>query len=499
MSAIRLAIAVCLAVLAVSPAQSEPVQSGPAFAPAPWLEDLDQLRDVMSAGYPNLEWQVERGMDLPGTYARARGRLEQARDPFEAQRALERFVAAFGDGHLDIQWSRPPGTATAQAQQTLCQRLGYVDHGDAGSIAARLPGFQTIGPSNALLTTGVVVVEGRRIGVLRLPLFMPQGFPVLCEEAARRLALKPDDPCDEVCQDLLSRATDANFIHELQAAVSSVAAANVDVLLVDIAGNGGGNDSAIALVRMLTSQAMATPRVGFMRTEPWAAQLASMQADIRASLGNAKGQEADTLRRYDAALIAARAEAAKPCDRSALWTGQQSGCSMIVTGTLFAGGLSPEPLDGVRDRSWAETVSATARFPAISPLWRGPVIVLVDGASASSSELFAAMMQDAHAALIVGAPTYGSGCGHMTEAKPVTLRNSRAVVSMPDCLRLRADGSNEVAGVQPDLLIGFRKADTSMERYKRLERALPLAVSRVLAKNDAAALGDVGFVPRKTR
>lgn len=473
----RIATAAFLTILAVGPAHSHP-----AFSPAPWLEDLEQLRDAMSAGYPNLEWQAERGLDLPATYARARGRLEQARDPFEARRALERFVAAFGDGHLDIHWPRPEAAPSGQVQQPqpLCQRLGYVDYGDAGSIATRLPAFQSIGGPDALLPTGVVEVGGRKVGVLRLSLFMPQGFPSLCEQVAQRLGLKPGDPCDDACEGRLSRATDADFVRALQAAVSAIAAADAEVLLVDIAGNGGGNDSAIALARMITAGPMPTPRVGFMRTKPWAAQLASMQADIRVGLGKAKDEEADSLRRYDAALSAARAEAARPCDRSPLWLGQPSGCSMIVTGTLFAGGLSPEPADGARDHPWSETVSATARFPAISPLWRGPVIVLVDGDSASSSELFAAMVQDQHAALIVGAPTYGSGCGHMTDAKPLRLRNSGAEVSMPDCLRLRADGTNEVAGVQPDLLIGFRKADTIRERTGRLARALPQAVSRAL-------------------
>lgn len=465
----------CLAVLAVGPAQSQP-----AFSSAPWLADLDQLRDAMTAGYPNLEWHAQRGMDLAGTYARARGRLEQARDAFEARRALERFLAAFGDGHMDVRWPRPAASGQVQQPQPLCERLGYVDYGDAGSVAPYLPGFQAVGGPDALLPVGVVEVMGRKVGVLRLSLFMPQGFPSLCERVAAQMALKHGDPCDAACEDRLSRATDAEFIQALQAALAAVAEAKAEILLVDIAGNGGGNDSAIALARMLTPGPMPTPQVGFMRTQSWADELAGAQTDIRIGLTQAKGVEASALQRYDSALTGALAEAARPCDRAPLWSGRPIGCSMVVTGTLFAGGLSPEPPPATRDRSWAEAISATARFPAIATLWRGPVIVLVDGDSASSSELFAAMMQDQHAALILGAPTYGSGCGHMTKAGPVTLRNSHGEVSMPDCLRLRADGTNEVAGVQPDLLIGFRKADSRPERVGRLARALPQAVSSAL-------------------
>ena len=153
----------------------------------------------------------------------------------------------------------------------------------------------------------------------------------------------------------------------------------------------------------------------------------------------------------------------------------------MVTGTLYAGGLVAEPLAGPHDRPWSETVSAASRFPPSPPLWRGPLIVLVDANSASSSELFAAMLQDRHAATILGAPTAGAGCGHMTDAQPLVLRHSGARLFMPDCVRLRADGGDEVAGVQPDVLVGFRPHDTAAERVDRVARALPQAVKRAAA------------------
>jgi hypothetical protein len=60
------------------------------------------------------------------------------------------------------------------------------------------------------------------------------------------------------------------------------------------------------------------------------------------------------------------------------------------------------------------------------------------------------------------------------------LSHSRARVMIPDCARLRADGTNELDGIQPDILIGFRRADTPRQRGERLAKALPGAVNIAL-------------------
>src|SRR5438128_1845328 len=69
-----------------------------------WVADLDQLRDALTARFANLEWQAERGLDLPAVYNQARRRLEAAQDEAGARRAIERFLQRFADGHLDVRW-----------------------------------------------------------------------------------------------------------------------------------------------------------------------------------------------------------------------------------------------------------------------------------------------------------------------------------------------------------------------------------------------------------
>lgn len=463
------------AILALALAAA-PAAAAPAFDPAPWLADLDQLRDAMSVRYPNLEWQADRGLDLPAVYGRARQGLGDARSEAEARLAFERFLARFADGHLEARWPAPESDDEASPSRPLCDRLGFFDVGNAGAIASRLPGYRPLGDVDSPLPAGVVTIDGRTIGVLRLSMFDPHGFPAICERLVAEAKLRPNDPCDAACEQRLSERADAIFVGDMASQLKALATAAPDALLVDIAENGGGNDSALVLAHMVTGVPIKAPRMGFVRSAAWADELAERQAAVR--LGLREPADRGLLAPLDEKLTLARVEAGKPCDLSPLWRGEPPGCSLVVADTLFAAGLTPDGPAQARGKAWGSAVSATARFPAAAAIWRGPLLILVDGDSASASELFAAMLQDGRAAVVIGAPTFGAGCGHASGAGPVHLKNSGGVISMPDCLRLRADGSNEVAGVQPDLLIGFREYDTPRERVERLARVLPAALAR---------------------
>lgn len=478
---------VCAVLAALAaPAHAE---NAPGFDRAGWLADLHEVRDAMSAGYANLEWAVAvRGMDLKATYAEAQREIEAASDDAAARAALTKFVGGFADGHLEIRWPSaavpagatpaPPSTAPAP----LCEQLGYTDFGDAGAIATHLEGFRPVGRDpHSHFPAGVVIVAGRRMGVLRIPIFMPQGMPDLCPAVLEAAQMPASSSCDAVCEERLGRIADEHFIKEFEAQLRAVIAANPDLVLVDIAGNGGGNDSAIAMTRMLSGRELQAPRMGFVRTARWTKELGEREAEIDAGLTHAAGAERALLSGLKDKLVAARREAATPCDRSPLWESRRISCSAIVATPLYAAGLIPLDLPQEwHARPWAETVSATVRYTYTAQLWRGPLIVLIDGGSASSSELFAAMLQDNRAALVIGAPSYGAGCGHAVEDEPVRLGHSGGELAMPDCVRLRADGRDEVSGIDPDLLIGFHRRDTPFQRASRLQAALPAAVARAL-------------------
>jgi C-terminal processing protease CtpA/Prc len=103
-------------------------------------------------------------------------------------------------------------------------------------------------------------------------------------------------------------------------------------------------------------------------------------------------------------------------------------------------------------------------------------MLVVDSRTASAAEEFAAIIQDNKAGVIVGAPTLGAGCGYTDGGVKAVLKNSGAIAWLPDCARFRADGSNEVRGVDPDVYTGFRSNEGSKRRAERLMKALPAAV-----------------------
>ena len=95
----------------------------------------------------------------------------------------------------------------------------------------------------------------------------------------------------------------------------------------------------------------------------------------------------------------------------------------------------------------------------------------------AAAEEFAAVLQDNDAAVIIGSPTRGAGCGHARGEIETILSHSGARLRLPNCARLRADGTNEVGGIDPDILVGFRENDGPGRRVARLSEALPRALT----------------------
>jgi hypothetical protein len=57
-------------------------------------------------------------------------------------------------------------------------------------------------------------------------------------------------------------------------------------------------------------------------------------------------------------------------------------------------------------------------------------------------------------------------------------------LELPDCVRFRADGSNEVAGVIPDIVTGMRASDGPNFKATLIEAHLPAAV-RLATEEDS--------------
>jgi hypothetical protein len=426
------------------------------FDPKPWLEDFHQILSEMSVHYANLDWAVEdRKMDLPRLRLDTESKLREATNEQDARRILDKFLASFGDGHLQIDWPKNPGPSkpAAAVPQTLCDRLGYNMRLRPGLDFASLPGFSALNtPEGKFFSGGLLRLPNRTtLGIIRIALFSEHGYPEICQEAVRNLHLEESAACDEKCEDQLELATGNLLTAALVRRAEALAAAGATTLLIDITHNGGGSDWAEVPPRVLTSVPLHDPKAAFIRHEHWTKQLQERLQTVEADIKNHAGPAAP-LETEAAALEKAIEESKRPCNRAAVWDTGKLACSLLV----------PTPAQTKRVSLYTYTENPKAQ----------PLYVAVDRDTWSAAEYFAAILQDNHAATIFGEVTGGAGCGYTNGGIPAKLKNSGAPLKMPDCVRFRADGTNEVNGVIPDVLLPWSGHDSDFQRAKKMLAAL---------------------------
>jgi Peptidase family S41 len=460
-----------------------------AYDSKPWLEDLEQTRQAFSTKYANLEWAVmEREINLESLFSDAKDQIQSAASDADARAAFDRLARRLGDGHVRFRWTKEE--AVKLARHANCGALGYDARIRGGDVATLMPGYTPLlGAPAKEFAAGTLQIAGRRVGVIEIGIFTPEGMPELCADALAALKLPPESSCDEACKDRVDTWVSNRMTLDLAAQLRAVENAKAEVLLIDIANNGGGTQWSEAAVRMVSGIRLKSERVGFVRGPHWAKHFADTVADLRADAKRASPSERKMLNGLAETVLGYQHEAESPCDSGTLWQGKEPSCRWLGEGFYSSGVLDSADPNALKGKSWAEDVFTPMEFPYEEGVWRGPVVVLVNARTGSAAEQFAAILQDNHAAVIMGAPTGGAGCGHTNGGTPTTLTNSGAILELPDCARIRADGSNEVMGIQPDVLVGLRTTDGPHRQGIRAAGKLPEAVERAL-KLAAAPAGN---------
>lgn len=418
------------------------------------LEDFHQLLAEMSSHYANLDSAIaDRRLDLPALRKRTELAIRNATSDADARSAIEAFLNAFGDGHVGIDWTPAPPPVRPSRPRPLCERFGYKAIDPGGIAFAQLPEYHAVDDADAKDFPGGILQLSpeRKIGVLRIRLFTATIHPELCALAAKSVV------CDDECEHRLELAVDNLATAALERRAEALRKAGATAIVVDLTGNGGGTDWVEPAARVLTPVALQSPRLGFIRHPHWVKDLRERLADVEHDkLGPAAA----------ATLREAIAFASEACDRSGVWNDPPAAakCTFVNDRLLFASGLLPYAKPGT-----PSVLFLPGQYAYHEGANTLPLVVLVDQRTASASEYFAAMLQDNHAATIVGTPTVGAGCGHTNGGIWATLKNSGARVSLPDCARFRADGTNEVAGVTPDVLVPWGPRDSA---YQRAAKAL---------------------------
>ena len=103
-------------------------------------------------------------------------------------------------------------------------------------------------------------------------------------------------------------------------------------------------------------------------------------------------------------------------------------------------------------------------------VYNGPIVVMINGQSASASEFFAGAMQDYNRALVVGARSLGKASIQVIQ--PLDIRQEEFVkVTTQKFYRVTGEGS-QIKGIVPDIYFPT-VYDSIMPREKSFKNALP--------------------------
>ncbi|MDX5514419.1 S41 family peptidase [Stenotrophomonas bentonitica] len=458
-----------------------------------WRADYAVLKAALQSDYAHLAWMAspESGVDLPTLDARAQRDLAEARNDAQATQALRSFLAGFHDGHLAL-LDRLDAGGTSQPPRAVdprtlgpsagCAALGVADEGrqDFSLPLETLPGYTPLdGQADPALRAGILALpEGRKVGVLRLHEFDALRYPGLCH------ALWPQLRHADSIGDMRSVLVNG-WVAMIAGSLRRFQHDGVDAVLVDVGDNPGGDDSGDTLARLFTPRPVTS-----------ATLLVSQSAAGRPYLDEQYERLDDALRRHHPAATARRlltAERASfdasrralslpACDLSWVWQTQQpwngGQCRRLVAAGTSGGPLPSQAVDTLDDFLIAHRLDWAQDLRAHWGAWDGPVYVITNGKTVSSAEMFAARMQDNRIARIVGTGSGGYGCGFMSGAPSRELPHSHLRMRIPDCVRLRADGTDEVAGIAPDLPITPRAGEGARARAQRLLETVAEDITR---------------------
>ena len=469
---------------------SAPASGTPApYDAAAWRADFAQLQTALQARYVNLAWMGsnESGIDVPSLVHRTEAALDAAHSDAEAREALRSFVAGFHDGHLsELATQAPapdaaaePGKATLDPEDPIsgCAAMGYSSTANvAFSLPFEsLPGVHLLGDGQAsVLRVGMAESDGHRIGLMRIQAFRARAFPQACQRAWAQ-ARKAGTP---IARGDIGQAARQLWLQELADQLKALRAAGAQAVVVDVGNNGGGDDSGDWIPRLFGARPMVSSRLLVVDAPEGQLYLDEEIAGLTEALAAKPAPKAKAdLERALAAFKVRKASLGKtPCDLSWVWHEQRAwrdvGCRRVIDAGYADGPLPGLPAHAYGDTTAEQALAWSTIVQDLYGAWPGPAYVLTDGKTYSSAEMFAATMQDNRVAKTIGTRTGGDGCGFMGDVPPLVLTHSRLRFRVPNCMRLRADGTDEVAGIAPDLPVAPTEGESDRARAARVLRTV---------------------------
>lgn len=447
-----------------------------------WLQDYEAMKKFMAEAYANLEWaRNDKKIDLVALDKKTKEELSKAASDQEARQVLENFLKTFRDGHLNLRevketsaqnTSEPQSFALDAPGDKVCSALGYRIRFNKFSIPfEQAPNFKLVSSSKDNFPAGIFTLEnGKSYGVLKIGLFSSDGYFNNCTASWEEFRTKLTESCTNECINKFHRATDNRLSAKLAEQIKILQEQKIDNLIVDIGGNGGGSNWVEAAARILSPKTLRSTSSGFIRHPHYVKILENRLKDVSEDLArkDLNAKQKGYLKTAKERLEQLVKEAKSPCDRSNFWTGEnvKPGCTLLnQTPSGIFDYLPSKEIANLRSKS---ILFMPSEFEFEESVFKGNLIALVDGKTASAAEHFASLMQLNKSATVIGETTLGAGCGYVNGGTKYFLPNSKLQLRMPDCVRYRADGKNEVSGVKPDIVL-WEVAD---DKPKRLEKLL---------------------------
>lgn len=473
-----------------------------------WLAEYDSTRHYLATADANFDWiRTEKKLDLPALDSATRNQVAHSWTSISAAWTVRSFVRQFDDGHTRARirpalwWQGvrgtvfapksvgamaapesepPPPTPALHASMSAaaaCSTVGLDINArpDGWSLPfPDAPGAVLI-PDSEFPAVILPIEGGRKVGILRVANFGHEHFGPSCERAWSSYRANLAEPCSGDCVSRL----EANVMREAGERAAHLAVElqrrGADAVVVDITGNGGGSEMADAMARALTTTQLHLAASGFIRHPLHVNYLREMRDAIASDSAHATPFQRTLIVEAEARLDSLRAEAEQTCDRDVVWLGTEPTCSNVVVAAPLASYMKPGMLDGL-ENGWV--IWPAAWHGGREGIYSGPLLILQDHLSASASEEFAARLRDNNAATIIGSRSYGAGCGYSNGGTSLELRALGLLVRAPDCQRLRIDGTNETAGIAPDVEVGWSANDNGADSVGKVIEVIGRVVRR---------------------
>lgn len=411
-----------------------------------YLEDFEALKSHLSSSYANLEFILKHyrlnAYELSQKTIKA---LKLAKTKLEAETALQTFVSAFKDGHFRLtevkKEVRPSESeevttkiSSEMSGEKVCEALGFTRDKkfDFRFSTEKVLLADQGGKEFPYL---VVETDNKKLGFIRIADFRETVYPNICLAAWASYKKTVKKNCDTNCQDdfqynYMRKALVDKFYDSLAA----LHKANIKTLIVDLTFNGGGSDWVTDITALLSDRDLVCGRSGFVKHPHHLNNFKQLLSDLEAS----RPQDEEKIVKMKTNIK----KASESCDRSALWNSKNSklDCSLVA--------YREDETCKYKDLNYPNKQK-----------FKGQLILLVNRHTASAAEDLVARHLDSKTALVVGERTHGAGCGYMNGGIRFKLPKSGLDVRIPDCVREMIDGTNEVAGIRPNIEIDMSKIE----------------------------------------